>query len=271
MSVDLEDAFSIRGGIDRPRRPRRPRRSALKRMLEEREVYIGHLELKLAGAEAQVAEVRERLSEAETKVQEEKSRAAAEAVEHEQELAAVLGRLEEDEERDQELVTLRARVSELESIPPPPPLEQVISDLVNGELESVLQSAREAAARLIENAEEERDRTTGKATELWGEVQARLTRFGSWRAQAEPRLGAVSDRVESLRSLLQEVPRQIEAALAPMTDAFAAADEEMRALKAVFDPPVLEVPSGFVDAPPASVVRDDAGEPDSEEHDRAVS
>ncbi|HJP66327.1 MAG TPA: hypothetical protein VKA30_08500 [Actinomycetota bacterium] len=249
LKAELEQAGSVRGEVSKLKQ----KASALERARDERVEEMKALKGRIKGFQAQVSELESSLEEARAALQaaqEERDAGNANDAarwEHEvKELQLRLQqRLDQEAEYERELGRLRAELEEARTAPPPSPLETMISELVGGELAAVLESAKEAAARMVGTAESERDRTKAEAVALWQAVQDRMSRYSGWREQAEPRLRAVAAQLEVVRSMLREVPGQLEAVLAPAAELFAAVDGDVGELMDVWDPPLLEVPSSL--------------------------
>ena len=84
-----------------------------------------------------------------------------------------------------------------------------------------------------------------ESNRLGREVQADVARFASWRDQVEPVIRQVLSKVDSVRSIVDDVPERIRQALAPMADAISSIDADMAELGTVLTPPLLLTPGGL--------------------------
>jgi predicted nucleic acid-binding Zn-ribbon protein len=129
------------------------------------------------------------------------------------------------------------------------PVSPETSDITNRflteELAGVLAAAEESAARIVERARTTTQRQIARSNRVWGEVQAEVSRFASWRQEVEPVIRAVQSKVESVRAEIEEVPERIRQALAPMADSISSIDGDLADLAAACNPPLLLTPGGL--------------------------
>jgi peptidoglycan hydrolase CwlO-like protein len=136
------------------------------------------------------------------------------------------------------------------SAPPPPPgVSQETADITNRflteELAGILTAAEESAARIVERARVTTQRQIARSNQVWREVQAEVSRFATWRQEVEPVIRNVQNKVEGVRSEIEEVPERIRQALAPMADAISAIDADLSELATASNPPLLLTPAGL--------------------------
>jgi peptidoglycan hydrolase CwlO-like protein len=129
---------------------------------------------------------------------------------------------------------------------PPPGVSQETADITNRflteELAGILAAAEESAARIVERARATTQRQIARSNRVWREVQAEVSRFATWRQEVEPVIRNVQNKVEGVRSEIEEVPERIRQALAPMADAISAIDADLAELSAASNPPLLLTP-----------------------------
>jgi predicted nucleic acid-binding Zn-ribbon protein len=132
---------------------------------------------------------------------------------------------------------------------PPPGVSQETADITHRflteELAGILAAAEESAARIVERARATTQRQIARSNRVWREVQAEVSRFGTWRQEVEPVIRNVQNKVEGVRSEIEEVPERIRQALAPMADAISAIDADLAELAAASNPPLLLTPGGL--------------------------
>ena len=125
------------------------------------------------------------------------------------------------------------------------PPAQAASRFVTEELAGILSAAEESAGRIIERAQTSSDQQIDRATKLWNEVQAEVSRFASWRDEVEPVIRTVQSKVENVRAYIEEVPERIREALAPMAESISSIDTDLAELSAACSPPMLNTPARF--------------------------
>jgi hypothetical protein len=104
-------------------------------------------------------------------------------------------------------------------------------------LGSVLRSARESAAEMLERAKratEQRAEDTGR---LWENAQREVEQMTAWRAQVEPLVHTANEKAVLIQRSVEEVPGRVAEALAPVNDALAEMDQVMAALTAALQRP----------------------------------
>jgi hypothetical protein len=91
-------------------------------------------------------------------------------------------------------------------------------------LESVLRSAQDSAAQLMDRAREAADAEAALSRQMREQAQQEATRMAAWRAEVEPLVEAVNEKARAIQTCVREAPQRVADALAPVTDALADVD-----------------------------------------------
>jgi hypothetical protein len=110
-------------------------------------------------------------------------------------------------------------------------------------LGSVLRSARESAAEMLERAKRATEQRAEDSGRLWEDAQREVEQMTAWRAQVEPLVHTANEKAVMIQRSVSEVPGRMAEALAPVNDALAEMDQVMTALTAALQRPAAG-PSG---------------------------
>jgi hypothetical protein len=133
------------------------------------------------------------------------------------------------------------------------PDSQTGARFLTEELSNILSAAEDAATRIIERARASTQQQIQEANRIWGEVQAEVSRFSSWRATVDPAIGTTHSKMEEVKTQVLEVPERIRRALAPLAEAIATLDSDLAELGAAASPPLLLAPTGLEEAASAGL------------------
>jgi hypothetical protein len=100
-------------------------------------------------------------------------------------------------------------------------------------LESVLRSAQDSAAQMMERAREASLAEASLARQMREQAQRETDRMTAWRAEVEPLVDAVNTKAAAIRECIGEVPTRVADALAPITDALSDVDSVLERLTSV--------------------------------------
>jgi hypothetical protein len=135
--------------------------------------------------------------------------------------------------------------------------QQILMD----ELAPILRAAQESAQRIVERAEETGEIRTREAERMRADLSSAISQYVRWRQRLEGIMTSVQDRLDEAQSRIAEVPKRIQEALAPMSDAIYLFNEDLTTLSQVGDPP------GQVTPPPAPQAAEPAAaQAPAEEH-----
>jgi hypothetical protein len=104
-------------------------------------------------------------------------------------------------------------------------------------LGSVLRSARESAADLMERAKRSAEQQVEDTRRLWEDAQREVDRMTAWRALVEPLVETANEKVRLIQRAVAEVPGRVADALSPVNDALTEMDQVMDALTHALQPP----------------------------------
>jgi predicted nucleic acid-binding Zn-ribbon protein len=111
--------------------------------------------------------------------------------------------------------------------------QQILMD----ELAPILRAAQESAQRIVERAEETGELKTREAEQMRAELSGAISQYVRWRQRLEGIMATVQDRLDDAQSRISEVPKRIQEALAPMSDAIYLFNEDLTTLSQVGEPP----------------------------------
>jgi len=111
--------------------------------------------------------------------------------------------------------------------------QQILMD----ELAPILRAAQESAQRIVERAEETGELKTREAEQMRAELSGAISQYVRWRQRLEGIMATVQDRLDDAQSRIAEVPKRIQEALAPMSDAIYLFNEDLTTLSQVGEPP----------------------------------
>jgi hypothetical protein len=111
--------------------------------------------------------------------------------------------------------------------------QQILMD----ELAPILRAAQESAQRIVERAEETGEMKTREAEQMRAELSGAISQYVRWRQRLEGIMATVQDRLDDAQSRISEVPKRIQEALAPMSDAIYLFNEDLSTLSQVGEPP----------------------------------
>jgi chromosome segregation ATPase len=111
--------------------------------------------------------------------------------------------------------------------------QQILMD----ELAPILRAAQESAQRIVERAEETGEMKTREAEQMRAELSGAISQYVRWRQRLEGIMATVQDRLDDAQSRISEVPKRIQEALAPMSDAIYLFNEDLTTLSQVGEPP----------------------------------
>jgi chromosome segregation ATPase len=158
-------------------------RRRVRRILEEREAMTGEAEARVRAAEGRILELRHEL--------------------------AVVG--EELGTRDAEIRTLTAQVESLaedRDLPTP--------NMLAKELKSILSSAQDTAAGMIDRARALSERQLEQSGDYERKLYADLTRMDEWRHEAFPLIRDVQSRLAEIRVKLEQLSESVAEAARPL-------------------------------------------------------
>jgi hypothetical protein len=104
-------------------------------------------------------------------------------------------------------------------------------------LGSVLRSARESAADLMERAKRSSEQQVEDTRRLWEDAQREVDRMSAWRALVEPLVATANEKVQLIQQAVAEVPGRVADALSPVNEALTEMDQIMDALTHALQPP----------------------------------
>jgi hypothetical protein len=104
-------------------------------------------------------------------------------------------------------------------------------------LGSVLRSARESAADLMERAKRSAEQQVEDTRRLWEDAQREVDRMTAWRALVEPLVETANEKVQLIQRAVAEVPGRVVDALSPVNEALTEMDQIMDALTHALQPP----------------------------------
>lgn len=111
--------------------------------------------------------------------------------------------------------------------------QQILMD----ELAPILRAAQESAQRIVERAEETGEIRTREAERMRADLSGAISQYVRWRQRLDGVMTSVQDRLDEAQSRIAEVPKRIQEALAPMSDAIYLFNEDLTTLSQVGDPP----------------------------------
>ena len=111
--------------------------------------------------------------------------------------------------------------------------QQILMD----ELAPILRAAQESAQRIVERAEETGELKTREAEQMRAELSGAISQYVRWRQRLEGIMATVQERLDDAQSRISEVPKRIQEALAPMSDAIYLFNEDLSTLSQVGEPP----------------------------------
>jgi chromosome segregation ATPase len=120
------------------------------------------------------------------------------------------------------------------------------------ELASILASAQEAAAQMVERARSTSETQLAHANQVWEEVQNAVGQFGGWREQVDPIIRTAEVKVEEVQDRIEEVSERIRQALIPFGESITAMRTELARLTRLPSPPLVQLPEGLKDKPDLS-------------------
>ena len=111
--------------------------------------------------------------------------------------------------------------------------QQILMD----ELAPILRAAQESAQRIVERAEETGEIRTREAERMRADLSGAISQYVRWRQRLDGIMTSVQDRLDEAQSRIAEVPKRIQEALAPMSDAIYLFNEDLTTMSQVGDPP----------------------------------
>jgi hypothetical protein len=112
----------------------------------------------------------------------------------------------------------------------PSPGDDHLSEFLEDTLGSVLRSARESAADLMEKARRASEEEAAISRGLREDAQREVDRMAAWSLQVEPLVQAVYEKAATIRDRIEEAPGRVAEALSQIRDALADMDELMARL-----------------------------------------
>lgn len=112
-----------------------------------------------------------------------------------------------------------------------------LSRFLEDALGSVLRSARESAADMMERAKRSAEQQVEDTRRLWEDAQREVDRMTAWRALVEPLVETANEKVRVIQRAVTEVPGRVADALGPVNEALAEMDQIMDALTHALQPP----------------------------------
>lgn len=158
------------------------RRSRIRQLVLERDALAHEAEVQLRAAEGRILALR-------------------------RELGAVRAELND---RDARINELTAQIEAFARDP-----ERIPSTVLSEELNSILSTAQETAARMMERAKAVSERHLKEAAHFEQQLHDDLARMDEWRRQALPLIRAVQSRMGQIRAMLEEVTETIPEAVKP--------------------------------------------------------
>src|SRR5438552_6706587 len=135
--------------------------------------------------------------------------------------------------------------------------QQILMD----ELAPILRAAQESAQRIVERAEETSELRTREAERMRADLSGAVSQYVRWRQRLEGIMATVQDRLDDAQSRISEVPKRIQEALAPMSDAIYLFNEDLTTLSQVGEPPgqvaIPAAPQQAAEQPPAQASGDE--------------
>jgi len=120
---------------------------------------------------------------------------------------------------------------------------EVTAQIISEELAGVLSQAEQAAERMVDRARESTQEQLARAQEAWDEVQTEVNRLTGWQRRIEPLVGQLAASVEQARAHIDEVPKRIQEALAPVADVISVVESDLMLVAEASRPPVFLTPS----------------------------
>ncbi|HEY3209883.1 MAG TPA: hypothetical protein VGL18_08830 [Actinomycetota bacterium] len=158
-------------------------RRRIRQLLQERDALAQDAETRLRAAEGRILGLRRELARVEAELR----------------------------TRDAQIKDLGAQIEAFARDPDRP-----TPNMLSHELNAILSSAQETAARMIERAKAVSERHLHKASHLERELHDDLARMDEWRQQALPLIRGVQSRMAEIRATLEEVAGTVAATIKPL-------------------------------------------------------
>jgi uncharacterized coiled-coil DUF342 family protein len=197
---------------------------ALREEIRQRDESVSALRGELAQAQSQtqgrVAELESQTQQLQQQLQQQTTDRDALALQFQQQL----------QERDAQTQQLQQQLHEQA-------IARDSQQILMDELAPILRAAQESAQRIVERAEETGELKTREAEQMRAELSGAISQYVRWRQRLEGIMATVQDRLDDAQSRIAEVPKRIQEALAPMSDAIYLFNEDLTTLSQVGEPP----------------------------------
>ena len=227
-------------------------------LLADRDYAMGRALERAESMERELGETRGRLKTAEGKVQEMEGRARSAEDRLRKVEADLAASRRELNGRSEELASLRKEVTELrqgvqdaeqlatngqgaEGARPLQLSDPIMGLLVQG-LTPIIDTARASAAAMIEEAAKISEQRVGEAEGALRLLQEQGQSMASWWNGVRGVLDPMLSTLDHARSRMDEIPKRVEQALAPLTDLMGSVKGQLGELARISDPPPFQSP-----------------------------
>jgi len=115
-------------------------------------------------------------------------------------------------------------------------VDEMMPGFLNDELRPILQAAEQAAAKIVERAEDESRQRSSDLDALQARVTHQVTQLENWRQQVDPVIRSLQVKVNDIHQQIEKVPELIRQALDPVAAALSSLDPALSELVAVSGP-----------------------------------
>jgi len=115
-------------------------------------------------------------------------------------------------------------------------VDEMMPGFLNDELRPILQAAEQAAAKIVERAEDESRQRSADLDALQARVTQQVTQLETWRQQVDPVIRSLQVKVNEIHQQIEKVPELIRQALDPVAAALSSLDPALSELVAVSGP-----------------------------------
>jgi DNA repair exonuclease SbcCD ATPase subunit len=115
-------------------------------------------------------------------------------------------------------------------------VDDMMPGFLNDELRPILQAAEQAAAKIVERAEDESRQRSADLDALQARVTQQVTQLENWRQQVDPVIRSLQAKVNDIHQQIEKVPELIRQALDPVAAALSSLDPALSELVAVSGP-----------------------------------
>jgi chromosome segregation ATPase len=115
----------------------------------------------------------------------------------------------------------------------------ILTQIVTAEIAPLLAAAQEAAARVVEDAQQTMNEQLARADGARSELAAQVEDIVAWHQRVDPLFGAIRARMAQTRDRIDDVPNRIAEALAPLAELVGSMSDQLETLLSASSPPVF--------------------------------